>query len=84
MSLLGSGGEPQLDGTIEVFKNFSPGGVFVGAATMTLVDHDQIKEIPRDALKNFVLFVRSGQSLIQAEIDFVGRIYFTVLDLSHY
>ena len=50
---------------------------------MAFVDDDQIEEIGRDVLEDLVFFVGAGDGLIQAQIDFVGRIDLAVLDLGH-
>ena len=39
-----------------------------------LVDHDEVEEAGRELTKNLLVFFRSGDCLIEAEIDFVGGI----------
>ena len=82
-SFSGGGGEAKLYGTVEIFENFTPGGIVFGAATVALVDNDQIKKITRDGFEDFVFFIGAGECLVQAEINLVGRVYFAVFDFGH-
>ena len=70
---LGRGGHAELDGAGEVVEDFAPGGIIGGAAAMALVDDDQVEEIAGDVLEDLVFFVRAGDGLIEAEVNFVGR-----------
>src|SRR3989339_1230779 len=50
---------------------------------MAFVDDDHVEKIARDTFENLVFFVRAGDGLIQAQIDFVRWINLAVLDFRH-
>ena len=84
LSLLGGGGEAELDAAGEVFEDFAPLGILGGAAPVTFVDDDQVEEIRGDVSEDLVVFVRAGDSLIEAQIDLVRRIDGALADLGHH
>ena len=77
------GSQAKLDGTFKIFKDFLPGRVLIGAAAMTFIDHDQVKEVSFDGPEYLVFFVGACECLIQAEVDLVGGIYLSIFDLGH-
>lgn len=81
--LLWGGSEADLDGAAEIVENLAPGGVFRGATTVALVDDDEIEEVTGDGLEDFVFFVGTGEGLVKAEVDFVGGVDLSILDLGH-
>ena len=42
------GGHAELNGAVEVFEDFTPGGIVRRTAAMTFVDDDQVEEVARD------------------------------------
>ncbi len=83
LGFLGRGRQTHLHRTGKVIKDFAPRRIVGSAAAMAFVDDDQVEEIARDGFENLVFFGRAGESLIQAEMNFVGRVDFAVLDLGH-
>ena len=80
---LRSGSEADLDRSIKVVEDFPPCGIFGGAATVALIDNDEVKEVSGDAFEDFILLVGTGERLIEAEVDLVGWIDLSVFDLGH-
>ena len=74
LGFLRRGREPDLGRAREVFENLAPGGIVGGAATMTLVDDDQVKKARREFPEELLAFLRPGDGLIEAEIDLVGGV----------
>ena len=71
-----------LRGTVEVFEYSAPAGVLLGAATVTLVDDDEVEEIRLECTERlFVLITR--QLLIEGQIQLVGAIQLFALDFRH-
>ena len=54
---LGSGGE--------VFENLAPGRIVGGAAAVTLVDDDQVKEAGREFPEELLALLRPGDGLVK-------------------
>src|SRR3989338_3187051 len=50
---------------------------------MAFVDDDHVEKTARDMLENLVFFVRAGDGLIQAEVNFVGWVNLAILDFRH-
>ena len=71
---LGRGRESDLGSGGEIFENLPPGRIVGGAAAMTLVNDDQIKEAGREFPEELLAFLRAGDGLIKAQINFVGRV----------
>lgn len=78
-----SGGQTDLNSSGEVFEDFSPCGVLRGASAMALVDDDQVEEVGRNTLKDFVFFIGPGEGLVETEVNLVGGVDLPVLDLGH-
>ena len=71
-----------LRGTVEVFEYSAPTGVLLGAATVTLVDDDEVEEIRLECTERlFVLITR--QLLIEGQIQLIGAIQLFALDFRH-
>ena len=58
----------------EIFEDFPPRRILGRAAAVALVDHDQVEEARRELAEQLLPFLRAGDRLIEAEIDFVGGI----------
>ena len=58
----------------EVFEDLAPGGILGGAAAVALVDDDQVEEARRELPEQLLAFLRAGDGLIEAEIDFIGGV----------
>ena len=58
-------GEADLRRGREVGEDFTPGGIFVGAATVAFVNDDEIEEVRRKLLVNVSLFVGARHGLIE-------------------
>ena len=80
---LGRGGHAEMDGAGEVIEDFTPCRIFGGAATMALVDNDQVEKIGRDISEYFIFFGWAGDGLIERQVNFIGRIDFPIFDLGH-
>ena len=50
---------------------------------MALVDDDEVEEVSRDGLEDFVLFIGASESLVETKVNLVGGIDFAVLDFGH-
>ena len=50
---------------------------------MTLVDDDHVKKLGGNIFEYFVFFVWPCYSLIETQVDFIGRINLPVFDLGH-
>ena len=72
--LLRRGRKADLGSAGEIFENFAPGRIVGGAATMTLVDDDQVEEARREFPEELLAFLRPGDGLVKAEIDLVGSV----------
>ena len=77
------GGQADLRGGGEVLENLSPGGVFGGAAAVALVDDDQVEEVGRELLVDVAGLLGAGDGLVEGEVDFVGLVDLSLLDLGH-
>src|SRR5262249_36485558 len=80
---LGCGSQANLDRAGKVVENLTPGGIFSRAAAVAFINDHHVEELGRDAFENLVFFIRTGDGLIQTQIDFVGWINLAVLDLGH-
>ena len=65
LRLLGCCGHADLGCSAEVFQNLTPAAFFLGRATMTLINDDQIKEIRREQFAEMFLVIITHQLLIQ-------------------
>src|SRR5690606_8798145 len=81
---LGGGSKANVGGCFEIIQNLTPGTVFRGAATVALVDDDQIEEVRAEFTVGVLVFIVVGQPLIQRQIDFVGFVDGLVLDHRHF
>ena len=68
------GGQADLGGAGEVVEDFPPGGILRRAAAMTFVDDDEVEEVGREFAEELLAFLRAGDGLIEAEVDFVGGV----------
>ena len=41
---------------------------------MAFIDHDQVKEAGRELAVDFLMFLWTGDCLVEAEVDLIGRI----------
>src|ERR1017187_2413553 len=71
---LGRGGEADLGGGGEVFEDFVPGRIGVGAAAVALVDNDKVEETRGELAKEFLAVLGARDGLIEAEVNLVGGI----------
>ena len=71
----GRGCESHMGGTVKVFQYFAPSRVFVRAATVALINDDQIEEFRRKLFVNVALFFGAGHSLVQRQINFIAFVY---------
>ena len=83
LGFLGRGGQADLGGGGEVLEDLAPGGVIGGAATVALVDDDQVEEVRRELLVDVLLFLGAGDGLIEREVDLEGLVDGAVGDLGH-
>ena len=67
-------GEADLGRGGEIFENLAPGGILGGAATVALVNDDQIEEAGRELPEQLLALLRPGDGLVKAEIDLVGGV----------
>ena len=72
--LLRRGREADLGRRGEVLEDLAPRRIVGRAASVALVDHDQIEELPRELPIGLLVFLRTGDRLVEAEIDLVGRV----------
>ena len=73
------GREADLGRARKMGEDFPPSGVVRRAAPVTLVDHDQIEEIARKFLEDFLVFFRAGDRLIEAKINLERGVDATLL-----
>src|ERR1019366_6005970 len=66
--------EADLRGGGEVFEDLAPGRILGSAATVALVNDDQVEEARRKLPKELLALLRPGDGLIEAEIDLVGGV----------
>src|SRR6185437_7023758 len=71
---LGRGGEADLGGAREVIENLTPCGISGCAAAMALVNNDEIKEVAGELFIKLLALFRSGDGLIEREVDLKGGI----------
>ena len=64
LGFFGRGGEADLGGGGEVFENLPPGGIVGGAAAVTLVNDDEVKEAGREFAEQLLALLRPGDGLI--------------------
>src|SRR5439155_10601881 len=69
----GSGGHAQLIGRLEIFEDFAPVGVFLGAAAMALVHDDEIEEVGREFFVQAGAVGILGDGLVSGEIEFAAE-----------
>ena len=70
-------------GILEVVEHGVPCGIGIGAAAMTFINDDEVKEISRKLPVYLLPFFCPGDRLIQRQIDFVVLLDLTVGDLVH-
>ena len=51
---------------------------------VAFVDNDHVEEIRGNLFEYLIFFVRSRYGLIEAQVDFIGRINLPVFDLGHH
>ena len=74
LRLLRRGGEADLGCGGEVLEDLAPRRIVGGTAPVAFVDHDQIEKRRRELPVGLLVFLRTGDRLIEAEIDLVGGI----------
>ena len=67
---------------MEVFEYPAPAGVLLGAATVTLVNDDEVEEIRLECTERFFVLI-ARQLLIEGQIQFVGAVQLFALDFRH-
>ncbi len=77
----GSGGHAQLIGRLEIFEDFAPVRVFLGAAAMALVHDNEIEEIRREFFVQAGAVGIFGDGLVSGEIEFAAEDGDAALDL---
>ena len=75
LGFLGRGGQADLGGAAEISEDFAPRGVFVGAAAVALVHHDEVKEVGTELFVDVLFFVRAADGLVQRQINFVALVH---------
>ena len=79
---LGCSSHTDLRGAVEIFEYPAPTGVLLGAATVTLINDNEVKEIRLECSERlFVLVTR--QLLIEGQIQLIGAIQLFALDFRH-
>ena len=73
---LGCSGHTDLRGGGEIFQYLAPCRILGGAAPVTFVDHDQVEKTGRKLPVSLLAFFRSGDRLIEAEVDLIGVVDF--------
>ncbi|OIQ81565.1 hypothetical protein GALL_366570 [mine drainage metagenome] len=73
-----------MNGVGKVIQNFAPRRILGGTAAMALIDHNQIEKVPRNCFVYLVVFIRTGERLIEAQVDFVRWINLAIFYLGHH
>ena len=71
-----------LRGTVEVFEYSAPTGILLGAATVTLINDDEVEEIRLKCTERLFVLITS-QLLIEGQIQLIGAIQLFALDFRH-
>ena len=71
LGFLRRGREPDLGSAGEIIENLSPRRIVGGAATMALVNDDQIEKAGREFPEKFLALLRPRDGLIQAQINLI-------------
>ena len=72
---LRSGREADLCRAGKVIEDFAPRRIRSGAASMALINDDQIKKARRELTIKLLPFLRSRDRLIKPKVDFKGGVY---------
>ena len=67
-------GEADLGRGGKIFKNLAPGGILGGAATVALINNDEVKEARREFPEELLPLFRPGDGLVKTKIDLIGRV----------
>ena len=81
--LLGRGGQAELGGAGKIVKHLAPGRVGGGAAAMTFINDNQIKEIGRKLAVAVLPLFRARDALVERQIDLKGFVDLATGDLGH-
>ncbi len=71
LRFLRGGGKTDLSSRGEIIEDLPPGGVFRGAAAVTLIDDDEIEELARQLAKDFLALLGARDRLIERKVDLV-------------
>ena len=71
-----------LRGTVEVFEYSAPTGILLGAATVTLINDDEVEEIRLKCTERLFVLITS-QLLIEGQVQFIGAVQLFALDFRH-
>ena len=74
LGFLGRGREPDLGSAGEIIENLFPGRIVGGAATVTLIDDNEIEKARREFPEKFLALLRPRDGLVQAQINFIGGV----------
>ena len=74
LGFFGRGGESDLGSAREVVEDILPCRVVSGAATMALVNDDQVKKAGREFPVDLLALLRPRDGLIKPQIDLVGGV----------
>ena len=66
------GGHAELDGAIEILQDLAPVAVVLGAATVALVNNDEVEESGLEEFLVVLAALLTNQLLVQGEIDLVS------------
>ena len=72
--LLRRRGQADLRRAAEILEDLSPGRILGGAASMALVDNDQVEEARREFPEKLLALLRPCDRLVEAEIDLISRV----------
>lgn len=75
------GGHAQLEGRLEVLKDFPPVAVFAGATAMAFVHDDQVEEVRRELAVQPRPSLVAGNGLVNGEVNFPALHRLAILDL---
>ena len=75
LGFFGRGGQAHLGGAAKVGEDVAPGRVFVGAATVALVHHDQVKEVGAELFVDVAFFFGARHGLVKREVNLVTLVH---------
>ena len=79
---LGCSSHTDLRGAVEIFEYPAPTGVLLGAATVTLINDDEVEEIRLKCTERLFVLITS-QLLIEGQVQFIGAVQLFALDFRH-